>query len=115
MTQDTSTPVLPPKASVADRGEIPSLAFADADGETGQNQKVLLMHSFWRRHLGARDNVVGEKIRLNSQVFDIVGVLPKDFSFLQDDVDVFTPAAFGPADKGSVRARSYAGRARHRQ
>ncbi len=32
MTQDTSTPVLPVKANVADRGEVPSLAFADADG-----------------------------------------------------------------------------------
>jgi len=81
-------------------------SFIEADGETGQNQKVLLMHGFWRRHLGARDNVVGEKIRLSGQMFEIVGVLPKEFSFLQDDVDVFTPAAFGPADKGDDRRHS---------
>ena len=61
---------------------------------------------FWLRHLGGRDNVVGEKVRLNGQPFDVVGVLPAEFSFLQNDIDLFTPAAFAPADKGDDRRHS---------
>ena len=80
--------------------------FTEADGEVGQNSKVILMHGFWQRRLGGRESVVGEKIRLNGQMFDVVGVLPAQFSFLQNDVDLFTPAAFAPAEKGDDRRHS---------
>jgi predicted permease len=80
--------------------------FTEADGEPGQNQKVLLSHAFWQRKFGGRETVTGEQLRLNGQPHDIVGVLPKEFSFLQNDVDLFTPAAFAPADKGDDRRHS---------
>jgi predicted permease len=50
--------------------------------------------------------VTSEKIRLNGQMFDIVGVLPPEFSFLQNDIDLITPAAFAPAEKGDDRRHS---------
>jgi len=77
--------------------------FNDADGQDGQNSKALLTYGFWRRHMGARDSVVGEKIQLNGQPYEVVGVLPASFSFLQDDVDLFIPAAFVPDDKTDGR------------
>jgi predicted permease len=86
----------------AARGRV----FDDADGQAGQNQKVLLSYGFWQRKFGGRDNVIGQKIRLNGQPFDVVGVLPPEFSFLQNDVDAFTPAAFAPEEKGDDRRHS---------
>jgi predicted permease len=86
----------------AHRGRV----FTDADGEVGQNQKVLLSHAFWLRRMAGRDDAVGQRIRLNGQPFEVVGVLPASFSFLQNDVDLFTPAAFAPADKGDDRRHS---------
>jgi predicted permease len=87
---------------------VPALrgrVFGDADGEVGQNQKVILSHGLWQRKFGGRDPV-GQKMTLNGQPFDIVGVLPADFSFLQNDIDLFTPAAFAPAEKADNRRHS---------
>jgi predicted permease len=80
--------------------------FDENDGKTGQNQKVLLTDGFWRRHLGGRDSVVGQQLKLNNQDFEIVGVLPAEFSFLQNDVELFTPAAFQPEDFADNRRHS---------
>ena len=77
--------------------------FTDADGQDGQNAKVLLTYGFWRSRMAGREGVVGETIQLSGQPYEIVGVLPAEFSFLQNDVDLFTPAAFLPADKTDGR------------
>ena len=91
---------------VAPVGAFRGRVFTDADGEVGQNQKILLSHAFWLRRMAGRDDAVGQRIRLNGQPFEVVGVLPASFSFLQNDVDLFTPAAFAPADKGDDRRHS---------
>ncbi len=49
---------------------------------------------------------LARQIRLNGQQFEVVGVLPKEFTFLQNDIDLFTPAAFAPAEKGDDRRHS---------
>lgn len=77
--------------------------FDKAEDEAGQTQKAILAHGFWLRHFGGRDAVVGQKIRLNGQPYDVIGVLPVEFSFLQNDIDLFTPAAFTPDDKTDNR------------
>lgn len=91
---------------VAPVSAIRGRVFEDKDGEVGQNQKVLLTYSFWQRRLASRDDVAGTHIRLNGQQFEVVGVLPESFSFLQNDIDLFTPAAFAPADRGDDRRHS---------
>jgi predicted permease len=80
--------------------------FAEEDGEPGKNVKVLLSYGFWQRKFGGAPSVMGSKIRLNGTVFDVIGVLPSDFTFLQNDLDVFTPAAFGPDDKADDNRHS---------
>lgn len=87
-------------------GAIRGRVFDDSDGKQGQNQKVLLTSGFWHRHLGGRDDVVGKPIQLNGQPFEVVGVLPESFSFLQNDVDLFTPTAFVPDDFADNRRHS---------
>ena len=97
---------MPSFFKVAPVGAYRGRVFDEKDGEVGQNQKVLLTYAFWQRRLGGRDNAVGQSIRLNGQQFEVVGVLPESFSFLQNDVDLFTPAAFAPADRGDDRRHS---------
>jgi predicted permease len=69
--------------------------FTDAEGEPGQEAKVLLSSGFWQRKFGGKP-VVGQTLRLNGRPFDIVGVLPAEFTFLQKDIDIFAPASFTP-------------------
>jgi predicted permease len=73
--------------------------FTDAEGEPGEDRKVLLSHGLWQRAFGGRDAIVGGTIRLNGQPHEVVGVLPPSFTFLQNDLDVFLPAAFPPQVK----------------
>jgi predicted permease len=79
--------------------------FSEAEGEPGQNRKVILSYGFWQRKFGGRD-AVGQVIRLNGLPHDVVGVMPADFTFIQNDIDLFTPAAFGPADRADNRRHS---------
>ena len=37
---------------------------------------------------------------MNGNTFDVVGVMPRGFTFLQADVDVYVPLPIGPADPG---------------
>ena len=91
---------------VAPVSAIRGRVFDDQDGEVGKNQKVLLSYGFWKRRMAGRDDVAGQQMRLNGQQFEVVGVLPESFSFMQNDVDLFTPAAFAPADRSDDRRHS---------
>lgn len=98
--------VTPSFFNVAPVGAHRGRVFDAGDGEVGKNQKALLSYSFWQRKMAGRDDAVGKQIRLNGQQIEVVGVLPKEFTFLQDDVDLYTPVAFAPADKGDDRRHS---------
>ena len=45
----------------------------------GRHQVVILSDGFWRRRFGADPSVIGRKITLNEQPFDVVGVMPASF------------------------------------
>ncbi len=48
-------------------------------------------------------------IRLNGNPFEVVGVMPSNFTFLQNDTDVFLPAAFAPAAKADSQRTATTG------
>ena len=80
--------------------------FTDDEGEVGKDQKVLLSYAFWKRKFGGAGAIEGLKIRLNGNEYAVVGVLPPEFTFLQNDIDLFVPAAFAPAEKADDRRHS---------
>ena len=69
--------------------------FTDAEGEFGQDKKVILSYSLWQRLYGADPAVVGQSLRLGwtGNVYTIVGVMPRDLSFFDQGYD-------GHADQG---------------
>ncbi len=80
--------------------------FTEAEGEPGQEHEVILSSAFWQREYGGARDVVGQSIQLTGTPYRIVGVLPADFRFLWDDVDVYLPAAFTAADRADDRRHS---------
>jgi predicted permease len=70
--------------------------FAEADGTPGKNKVTVLSHTFAARQPAGIHGVVGSRLRLNGEVYDVVGVLPESFSFLSPEVRVFVPLAFKP-------------------
>ena len=77
------------------RGQL----FTDAQGELGQEKVVILSYGLWQRLFGGRDDAIGQDLRLGGEPFKIVGVMPKEFVFLNPDVQLFRPAAFTAREK----------------
>ena len=78
--------------------------FAEADGTPGKNKVVVLSYTFAARQPAGINGIVGSRLRLNGEVYDVVGVLPESFSFLSPEVRVFVPLAFKPEELGEARA-----------
>jgi predicted permease len=76
----------------AERGRL----FTEEEGTPGKEKVAVLARTFAARLPGGVDGVVGTNIRLNDEVYNVVGVLPEAFTFLSPEVRVFTPLAFKP-------------------
>ena len=55
-------------------------AFLPKEDDPG-NHVVILSHALWQRRFGADRNVVGKTVTLDSQQFEVIGVMPPRFSF----------------------------------
>ncbi|HEY0173206.1 MAG TPA: ABC transporter permease [Pyrinomonadaceae bacterium] len=55
--------------------------FTPEDGERGGGRLAVLSEGFWRRHFGGNPAAVGSTLTLNNETFEVVGVMPADFSF----------------------------------
>ena len=73
--------------------------FTEEEGELGKDKKVILTYASWQLWFGGQDSAVGSDLRLNGQPYTIVGILPRGFSFLETDVQVWTPLAFSAQEK----------------
>jgi putative ABC transport system permease protein len=75
--------------------------FLSKEDRPGQNQVVVLSYRTWQRHFGGRSDIIGKQLNLNNSGYVVVGVLPRDFSFVTKAVDfqarnrfdVWTPLA----------------------
>jgi predicted permease len=54
---------------------------------------VLIGYSFWIRHFGGQTDVLGKTFQLNEQTFRIAGVLPKTFSGMAGETELWIPIA----------------------
>src|SRR5262245_42803999 len=69
------------------------------DGEIGKHQKVILTYASWQKWFAGRDSAIGSELRLNGAPYTVVGVLPREFSFREPDVRLWTPVAFSAEEK----------------
>jgi predicted permease len=62
----------------------------------GRDTVVLLTEEMWRKRFGAKPDVLGQTLRINSRVFTIIGVLPKAYSatFVFGEGQYFRPLVF---------------------
>lgn len=55
---------------------------------------ILLAESFWRQHFAADPAIVGHAIALDGDAYQVIGVLPRQFEFLDNrPADVIVPSA----------------------
>ncbi len=77
----------------AHRGRL----FQDGDDAPGAPATVILSHAYWKRRFAEDPEIVGKKINLSGFPFQVIGVLPENFSILHPDaqfprqIEVWTP------------------------
>jgi predicted permease len=80
---------------------VPPVAgrWLNADDQKPQGSKsVLIGYGFWQRQFGGQRSVIGQTIRLDTQYWQIVGIMPRGFKVVDSEFDVLRPAplAFDP-------------------
>ncbi len=81
--------------------------FNDAEGEIGDEQKVILSYGLWRRLYGASPDILGRELRLSGRPYTIVGVMPVSFSFIKPEVRFWIPLAFSAQEKTAHHSNNY--------
>lgn len=67
---------------------------SDPTGFVGRSTAVMFSYGYWQRRYGGDRSVIGRNITIDSQLRQIVGVMPRNFRFLDIDADVIVPQAF---------------------
>jgi putative ABC transport system permease protein len=58
---------------------------------------VVISHGLWQRRFGGASNIIGRKISLNDEPYEVVGVMPRNFYFMPSrEIDLWVPASFLP-------------------
>jgi putative ABC transport system permease protein len=61
--------------------------FLAEEDRPGQNHVVVLSHTTWLQYLGGRPDMIGKPLALNNTDYTVVGVLPREFSFVSEASD----------------------------
>ena len=65
--------------------------FSREETNPGSGDTVILTFGYWQRRFGGNTSVAGRTLTLNARPRTIVGVMPRQFRFLDEDVDVIVP------------------------
>ena len=82
-------------------GVVPALGRAIREDEDapGSNKVLVISHGLWQREFGGDRAVIGRRIELNAETYEIVGVMPAEFEdFFNRRAEVWTPLALAPSD-----------------
>jgi putative ABC transport system permease protein len=71
--------------------------FSTQEQQAGHTQVVVLSYKLWQNRFGSNPEIVGSSVLLNGDSCVVVGVMPRDFKFPSEDVDVWQPLAISPA------------------
>lgn len=71
-------------------GEISGAAFESGKFVSG-DRVVVISDSLWRRRFGADPNLVGKRITINREDWEVLGVMPSHFSMPSKETDLWIP------------------------
>src|SRR5215472_5127425 len=70
-------------------------AFRPEDDVPGANNVIVLSKKTWRIRFGGDPNIIGRKLDLNGQLFEVIGVMSADFNW-PNQAELWTPLAQPP-------------------
>lgn len=85
--------------------------FSPEDDKPGAPRTVILSYAYWSRKFGASPGALGQKLRIDGELYDVIGVLRQDFQFLDENPMIVRPLQLD-RNKAMVGNFSYRGIAR---
>ena len=84
-------------------GVQPAVGRAFTEEEDDKGARVVMMsHGLWQRRFGGAADIVGRRISVNDETYEVVGVMPRSFHFMPSrEVDLWMPASFPPGLRGN--------------
>ncbi|HWR54228.1 MAG TPA: ABC transporter permease [Bryobacteraceae bacterium] len=80
-------------------GTRPVIGRTFTEGEDrGDVRIVVIGYGLWQRRFGGETSVIGRKMILNDEPYEVIGVMPARFSFPNRRTEIWTPIAFTPED-----------------
>ena len=68
--------------------------FLPEEDQPDHNSVVLLSYGLWQRRFGGNPNIVNQNINLSGQSCTVVGVMPPNFHFMDNDAELWRPIGF---------------------
>lgn len=91
----------------------PSLgsAFTQSNMQPGADRVVVISYSLWQELFEGQVNAIGQTINLDGEPYEVLGVMPQDFIFPHQSIQLWVPFAFtteqmSHAERGSEYSRS---------
>jgi predicted permease len=73
-------------------------AFTAEEDQKGAEHEVILSYRLWQRRFAGDGNVIGKAVKLDGELYTIVGVMPREFKFApfwSTHTELWVPIAFG--------------------
>ena len=77
-------------------------SFSTEQNRRGKDHVAILSHSLWRRRFSSDRGVIGRSIVLNGESYQVIGILPRDFSWNNRQTDVWVPYRHDPDQRIAV-------------
>ncbi|MFL6530082.1 MAG: ADOP family duplicated permease, partial [Chthoniobacterales bacterium] len=71
--------------------------FTEEEDRPGGTLVAILSYRLWQERFGGDSTVLGRQVTISGRSYTIVGVMPAGFTFLNEQVRVWRPIAFDPA------------------
>ncbi len=72
--------------------------FVPADFALEAPETVILTYGYWQRHYGGKGSVIGQAVTIDSRPRVVIGVMPKDFRFVNAAPSFIVPIRFKDAE-----------------
>jgi putative ABC transport system permease protein len=86
--------------------------FSESDEIPAQSRVAILSHGMWLRRFGGDPGVVGKTFDVNRETWQIVGVMPRDFSYppaADKPTELYIPQPFRDVDRVRGGSHNYNG------
>ena len=85
-------------------------AFTEEDEIDGRNRVAIISHGYWLRRFGGSSDAIGKTIEVNDQVLEIIGVMPRGFTYpvaVEKPTEVYRTIPFTSENKVRANNRNY--------